>query len=189
MFPHINTNLSSEMFPQSGEYRNGSSINNSRQLINPNNYSPTKLNCACGSEFGESCVCGLRPRILNPSNSMTTLPTGLINPFPDFNPDPSLFRVISIETEALKLALHTLRISEFEYNRLTIEDIKRFPNTVPESYAINILIEHKKKSGIPISPIKKSSPLCNEIKFNQITSFQTDELDNLVSISSREQRK
>ncbi len=169
MFPHINTNLSPGIFPQSGEYRNGSPKKNSRRLVSLNDYSLTKLNCACGSEFGEPCVCELRPK-LSPSNSMSRIQTGPINLFSDFNPDPSLFKIINIESEAVKLALYTLGISESEYNGLSIENIKRFPNTIPESYAVNILIEHKRKYGMNISPVKRDSQLSNEIKLNNFIS-------------------
>lgn len=189
MFPHINTNLSSGIFPQASEYRNSSPRNNSRRLVSLNNLSPTKFNCNCGSEYGEPCICSSNTRICYPSNLMSRQPSGLINPFPDLNPDPSLIRFISIENEALKLALHTLRISESEYIGMSVEDLRRFPNTIPESYAVNILIEYKKNSGIIISPIKKGSPLRKEIKFNEMIPPQTDELDNLVSISSRESKK
>ncbi len=189
MFPHINTNLSPVTFSQSGEYRNGSPRNNSRRLVSLNNLSPTKFNCNCGSEFGEPCVCGPNIKNLTPSNSLSRIHSGCINPFPDLNPDPSLFRFVSIESEAFKLALHTLRISESEFNGMTIEDLRRFPNTIPESYAINILIEYKKKSGITISPIKKGSPLSHEIKFNQTLPPQTDELDNFVLNSARDLRQ
>ncbi len=182
MFPYINTNLPNNF----NEYRNGSPRSNSRRLVPFNDLPSNKINCSCGSEYGEPCVCGPNSKILTPSNSLTRLPinsNSSINPFPDFNPDPKLIKFIDVNSEAIKLALYTLRISESEYASMSVEDFKRFPNTIPESYAVNILIENKKKSNLTISPIKKSSPLRHEIKSNySIESAQlpVDELDNFI---------
>ncbi len=188
MLPYINT---SQTFNQNG-FTNGSPRSNSRRLRKSNENLNLNNFCSCGSEYGEPCVCG--PRILSPSNSKSILPTGIagpINPFPNFNPDPSLINMVNVEIEAFKLALHTLKISQAQYNSMKIEDLKRFPNTIPESYAVNILIESKKKSQMNISPIKRHSNFANEFRplNNLYVPKEDDTLDNILSQSNSYYKK
>jgi hypothetical protein len=140
--------------------------------------------CSCGSEYGGKCVCVGKK--LTPSNSVNSLIRDISKPdlnCPDYNPDSSLIKIGNFHDSAVNLALYTLKITKQEYASMSMEDLRRYPNTHPNGYAIDILIEDKKTSlevgsifPKTISPIKRSSPLHNEIKINQFT----DELDNLV---------
>ncbi len=202
--PHIQTNfMDNQSYQQTNNYKNGSPRSNSRRLVQSNENTNLHYNkfCSCGSEFNEPCVCGPNTKILTPSNSRANFnqpifpsqisPSNPINPFPDFNPEPERFFKVNVETEAFKLALHTLNISQSEYNSMGIEDFKRFPNTIPEIYAINILIESKKKNCSNISPIKRFGNFANEFRpnFNNPQVPQQDILDNFVSNSVSEFRK
>ncbi len=174
MLPSINTNQGFNDSPLS--MRIGSPRANTKRQI-----------CSCGSEFGGHCVC--YGKTLTPSNSMSSF---LKADLPDFNPDPALLKFGNFHDSAVNLALYTLKISKQEYASMTIEDLKRFPNNYPNGYALDILIEDKKSSiGIgsifpkSISPVKRSSPLRNEINLNSNKNPDIDELDNLVNQTYR----
>lgn len=171
MLPSINTNQGFNDSPLS--MRLGSPRANTKRQT-----------CSCGSEFGGSCVC--YSKTLTPSNSVSFFLKPDVKD-PDFNPD-TIIKFGNFHNSAVNLALYTLKISKQEYVSMSIEDLKRFPNNYPNEYALDILFEDKKKFigtsptiSKNISPIKKSSPLRNEMKLNH----DIDELDNLVNQSYR----
>ncbi len=103
------------------------------------------------------------PKIFKPS----------INPFPDFNPNPSLIKFSSLEDDALNLALHTLGISSAEFNSMSKSDLRsRYASGIPNAYAINILLNIKEKTENEITPrinlINQTTPITPS---NSVTNF------------------